>query len=409
MSRVSFIHTADLHLDSPFIGLRNLPQKILQRVQESTFVSLKRIIDYAILKRVDFILISGDLYDSKQRSLKAQIRLRDEMKRLEKEGIVAYIIHGNHDPLNGSWLDLDWPSNVHFFNDKAEAIPFYKNGQVEAYIYGYSYPTRDVTENIAIKYEREKAECFHIGLLHGTISSNTEHVPYAPFLLKDLQDKGFDYWALGHIHQRQVLSDSPPIVYPGNIQGRHKKEEGPKGCMYVELTEESSDLSFWETCDVLWESIEVSICDESTIDQLLQACQEKVEEKRKQHQGVLVNLLITGTGNLSSSLQSDEVIEDIVTSLQEIEENREDFVYVYTYKNQTTSIQNLEKWKNEEHFIGDLVKHTEDYNGFEDALSTLYQHRHVRKFIKPLTDDEKQELLKEAESWMMHELLSSGK
>lgn len=409
LSRVSFIHAADLHLDSPFIGLMHLPNSILTRIQESTFTSFKKIIDYAILKKVDFIVIAGDLYDSKQRSLKAQIRFRNEMQRLERSRIQAFIIHGNHDPLNGSWVELEWPSNVHFFKDKVEAIPYYKENQLTAYIYGFSYPTRDVTVNMAMKYERKQEDCLHIGLLHGTVSSNTEHIPYAPFQVNELIQKDFDYWALGHIHQKQMLSQVPPVVYSGNIQGRHKKEVGPKGCYYVELSKETSELTFWETNDVLWDNVEISINNLTTIDQFLQLCQGRLDEYRKPYQGVLLNLTLTGNGELARLLQDQAVLEDLISNLQEIESEKHDFVYVYDYKNETSLMEDLEKWRKEEHFIGDLLNNIEEYDGFDDAVSPLYQHRQVRKLIEPLTDEEKIKLLKEAQTWMISELLNGVK
>jgi DNA repair exonuclease SbcCD nuclease subunit len=409
LSRVTFIHAADLHLDSPFVGLKHLPQALLTRVQESTFVSFQRIIDYAIKNKVDFIIIAGDLYDSEQRSLKAQIRFRNEMYRLEREGIHAYIIHGNHDPLSGNWINLDWPSNVYFFGKDITSFPFHKDEKLIARLYGFSYNQKEVLVNKAIDYEKTFEDCFHIGILHGTISSNLEHTPYAPFQINDLISKDFHYWALGHIHQRQIVEDSPPIVYPGNIQGRHRKETGKKGCYLVEMTEQGHDLTFLETCDVIWESVTISVNELHTVDELMSSCQKALEELRGINKGVFVHMRINGQSELSPIIQDSYILEEILDNLNDGEESREDFVFICSYDNQTQLVDNYERLKNEQHFLSDLLKQIEDYDGFDEALAPLFEHRQGRRYLSHLDDEEKIELLKETETWVINELMKATK
>jgi exonuclease SbcD len=405
MSQITFLHAADLHLDSPYIGLKHLPELLFKRVQESTFISLQRIIDVAIKKQVDFIIVAGDLYDAEQRSLKAQVRFRNEMLRLEREGIQAYIIHGNHDPLNGDWVDLDWPENVHIFKEEVEVKPFVKQGKHLANLYGFSYLHKAVTENMAVQYEKRSEECYHIGILHGTISNNKDHTPYAPFQLSDLKSKDFDYWALGHIHQKQILHDAPPIVYSGNIQGRNKKETGEKGCYYVSIGDAGCNYSFIDSADILWEPICVSISDLNSVDDLLSLCKLDIEQLRRTNQGVFVHLQISGYSELSTILQEDIMVDDMIEILQAGEDERHNFVWISSYENHTQTMDYRENLKKELHFVGDLLHQFEQYEHVDQALAPLYKHKEGRRFISPLQLDEKEALVNEAEKWIINELL----
>lgn len=407
MTEITFLHAADLHLDSPYIGLRHLPEPLLHRVQESTFVSLQRLVDVAINKKVDFIIIAGDLYDAEQRSLKAQIRVRDEMKRLEQEGIQVFIVHGNHDPLTKSKVEIKWPSNVHIFKEEVEVIPFIKEGKTAVNLYGFSYVNKAITENMSVKYEKKEGADYHIAILHGTLSSIHDHVPYAPFQLSDLKQNVFDYWALGHIHQKQVLSESPLIIYPGNTQGRHKKETGEKGCFHVKLHDSIQEFSFIETCDILWESVEISITSLQTLDELVHLCKQTLSSLRETEQGVFVNLKLVDIGEIAFLLKEDVILDDLVSILQDGEEELANFVWVSSIENKTQLIRNHKELKSEFHFIGDLLQQVEEYTNYEEALSPLYRHRLGRKYLSPLSQAEKEEILKEAESLILNELLKT--
>ncbi|MGN7300517.1 metallophosphoesterase family protein [Ferdinandcohnia sp. SAFN-114] len=179
MDALTFLHIADLHLDSPFSGLTNLPTKVFKRVQESTFTSLSRLINIAIEQKVDFIIIAGDLFDGEDRSLRAQSRFRKEMERLREHGIEAFVTHGNHDHLSGNWPHFEWPSNVHVFqNENVEVIPYLKNGETVANIYGFSYAKKAVLENKTKFYEKKDGATYHIGILHGSKEGESSHSRY---------------------------------------------------------------------------------------------------------------------------------------------------------------------------------------------------------------------------------------
>src|SRR5690625_3545256 len=243
---ISFIHAADLHLDSPFKGLAHMPASIFEQVRESTFAALDRLINMAIETQVDFLLIVGDLFDNEKQSLKAQIRLRRAFEELKRHHINVYLSYGNHDYTNGNSHPVTYPDNVFIFqNEQVNYFTYKKNEQALANIYGFSYENRAVNENKAPSYRiLDNQIPYHIATLHGSLHSNTDHDVYAPFYISDLAEKDFDYWALGHIHQREILKEDPYIVYPGNIQGRNRKEQGEKGCYHVSLSSTGTMASF---------------------------------------------------------------------------------------------------------------------------------------------------------------------
>lgn len=265
MKAFSFIHTADLHLDSPFRGIYEINEDLSSELTEATFKTYNKIIDLCLEKNVDFLLISGDIYDGADKSLRAQLRFRDGLKRLATAGINVYIVHGNHDPLDIWSANLDWPENVHIFNKKTvEKLSVKKDGEEVAQIYGISFQKKLVESNLAQEFpkisESEKS-LFTIGLLHCNLGTNTGHEPYAPCSKKDLIDKNFDYWALGHIHKKLIIRDEYPlVVYSGNPQGLHPKESGAKGCFFVNVDESGAPtLEFIEVDSIRWFLEELSI------------------------------------------------------------------------------------------------------------------------------------------------------
>src|SRR5690625_125979 len=219
--KLTFIHAADLHLDSPFQGLAKSPEQVFKDVQESTFQALENLTNIAIEKDVDFVLLVGDIFDENLQSLKAPIKLRQAFERLQSHNIYVYMSHGNHDYIKGHAHQVNYPANVFVFPDEHVTAYYYPNeSESLAAIYGFSYEQRSVMSRKAQEYTKIKQRIpFHIATLHGSLHGDTAHTAYAPFNLKELLQQEFDYWALGHIHNRQVLHNSPPIVYPGNIQG----------------------------------------------------------------------------------------------------------------------------------------------------------------------------------------------
>lgn len=303
-----FIHAADLHLDSPFAGLSGVPEAVRQLLRGSTFAALDNLTELAIREKVDFVLIAGDVYDSADRSLRAQLRFHHAMKRLAENGISAFVVHGNHDPLDGREAKLDWPSGVHMFKaGEVERVPVVLAGRGHvADIQGISYPTAAVRDNYAQRFEAGAAGVYQIGLLHANVDGSPEHADYAPCSLRELAAAGLDYWALGHVHTRRVLSEKPWVVYPGNIQGRSNRETGAKGCYVVEVDGSgAAELRFQALDAVRWLVRQVSIADCSTEQELKEELERVVEDARTAAEGKpsVLRLVLTGRGRLHGKLQ----------------------------------------------------------------------------------------------------------
>jgi exonuclease SbcD len=327
MKRLRFIHAADLHLDSPFKGMAALPQRLRERVRESTFESLNRLVSLAIREQVDFVVISGDVYDLADRSLRAQIRFQKAMQQLAERDIQAYIIHGNHDPEDGRAAKLNWPAAVHFFaSDHVETVAAQKQGRgVIALIHGISYRTAAVTENLAVQYRGHDSSVFQIGLLHTNVDGDPAHDNYAPCSKEELLRSGIHYWALGHVHTRKVLHASPAIVYPGNLQGRSIRETGPRGCYVVDVNEEGrAELTFHALDSLRWHDNTLSIQGLQTEQELRDLLDEHREKLRQAAEGrdCIVRLVLEGRGALHNLLRKGRALNELLADLREQEASR---------------------------------------------------------------------------------------
>jgi exonuclease SbcD len=263
MTKVRFIHTADLHLDTPFKGLSNWNADLSKKLKDATFKSFRNIIDLCINKKVDFLIISGDIFDSENKSLAAQLRFVTELKKLSDNGIATFFTCGNHDHLK-SWLDaIKLPENVYRFgSSKGQFEIFKKGGNAIANIHGISFSEKVVKENLAADFKLAPSPApISIAVLHGTVGAPGPHENYAPFKPKDIVNKGFDYWALGHIHKEKVVSRSnPAIIYPGNPQGRDFGEAGQKGCYFVEISKGNKPVAeFVPTQLIRFENMEIDL------------------------------------------------------------------------------------------------------------------------------------------------------
>ena len=216
MAQVRFVHAADLHLDSPFGGIRTeAPPHVADRLYRATFDSYENIVSLCLRERVDALLVAGDIYDGADRSLRAQLRFNEGLKRLDTAGIRTFVCHGNHDPLDGWEARLDLPPGCVRFGPEVSSAPVFPLEPERAMVHGISYPQRVVTENLSQHFRPPYSSGFNAGLLHANVGGNAAHDNYSPCTVDDLSETGIDYWALGHVHTRQVLRrDRPAIVYP---------------------------------------------------------------------------------------------------------------------------------------------------------------------------------------------------
>jgi len=322
LPRLRFVHAADLHLDSPFKGLRTQgPPHVVTRLVNATFDAYEAIIDLCLAERVDALLIAGDIYDSSEKSLRAQLKFVDGLNRLDAAGISSFICHGNHDPLDSWDARLVFPERAYRFGASVEAVPLDRDNPSKATVLGISYPTRDVTDNLALQFGPVARQGFAIGLLHCNAGSNSEHAPYAPCTVADLAQTGLDYWALGHVHTRQVLNgESPAVIYPGNTQGRHPNERGPRGVYLVEVDDNSRvRLEFRETSALRWEAATVDISALEDEQSLIDAAEDAVAELVQAGAGrdIVFRFELTGRGELHQAVHRSNFAADLQERLND--------------------------------------------------------------------------------------------
>jgi len=373
MLPVRFLHAADLHLDSPFKGMAALPEPIRERVREATFESLRALVALAERERVDFVVVSGDVYDLADRSLRAQIRFQRALERLAAAEIPVFVIHGNHDPEDGRAAQLNWPQAVHFFAaDRVETVAVEKPGRgVIAHVHGISYKTAAVHDNLALGYRGIDPNVCQIALLHTNVDGDPAHGNYAPCSRRDLLERGIDYWALGHVHTRQVLHDRPAIVYPGNIQGRSVRETGPRGCYVVDIDETGrAALAFHALDAVRWHHETVSVQGVSTEQQLKDVLLARLEQVRESADGraAVVRLVLEGRSAVGRLLRKGRALEELTAELRDGEADRSRFVWLESIDDRSRGELDWEALQQEESFLGDLLRLSVDLQRDEEAL-----------------------------------------
>lgn len=252
----TFIHAADIHLDSPLRGLELYDGAPLEQIRGATRQALVNLVDLAIGEQVAFVLLVGDLYDGDWKDYNTGLFFAAQMTKLRDAGIRVFLIAGNHDAASIVTRYLRLPDNVTIFSvQKPETIYL---EAIDVALHGQGFSQRAVTDNLSAAYPGAVPHLLNIGLLHTSLDGREGHEPYAPCSIEELRSKGYDYWALGHVHTQEVLHRDPWIVFPGNIQGRHVREVGAKGCklvavqdrQIVSVSHRDLDVLRWSVCNV---------------------------------------------------------------------------------------------------------------------------------------------------------------
>ena len=402
-----FVHAADLHLDSPFRGIRaTAPDNVVRALYSATFDSYRNIIDLCITESVDALLVAGDIYDGADRSLRAQQAFIDGLRSLDAAGIRSFVCHGNHDPLDGWEARLSYPDGCHRFGPDFNAVPVFPDAPERGLVYGISYPTRDVYDNLVARLGQVDAAAFTIGLLHANVGGNTDHALYAPCSLDDLAQSGIDYWALGHIHTRQVMRErAPTVVYPGNPQGRHPNEPGARGIYLVEVDDGGNvSLDFRATDTVRWELASVDIGTLETEQDLLDAIDDGMQSLLDGAEGrsVVVRVTLTGRGELNRFLRQPGAVDDLLAGVNDQWADRLPFAWCERIQDETAAAIDRNALRSGEDFLAEVLRTADQVRGdtaaLQDGLADLYQHRRFRQHLSALSEEEIAALLDEAEA-----------
>ncbi len=406
----SFVHCADLHLDSPFEGVHAAAPEIAAVLREATFQALDQIIDLARREQADFIIVAGDVHDGENRSLRAQLRFRDALRKAAAAGFQCFIAHGNHDPLSGWEAHLSMPDQARRFGgDRVECFPVRRGQATLAHICGISYPVREVKTNLAAGFNRDPQAPFAIGVLHCNVGGDPDYDNYAPCTLEDLAAAGLDYWALGHIHTQKILrTQEPCVVYPGNPQGRSWREMGPRGCYLVQVDAARRIFPTFVPTDVVrWFRHDLDIGGLSSWDDLLDALYRAREEVRAAAEGraAILRLSLSGRGELHRELAKRIDLErDLTEPLREGEPARPDFVWVESIGNRTRPPLDLAQRRLVQDFVGDFLNAAQNLRDQEnagallrDVLKQRPEHRVIAAALEHLPDSELLAILDDAE------------
>lgn len=360
-----FLHAADLHLDTPFTRLTGLSERIAQQLRDASLRAFERLVATAITEDVDFVVLAGDIYDGADRGVRAQLAFLDGLQRLSDAGIATFVAYGNHDPLDEGWSAIrSFPDRVTIFgSDEVETHPVIVDDVVVGTVSGISYAKADTTENLSLRFGPPDGPGFHVAVLHANVDGHSGYAAYSPCTLDDLRDRGYDYWALGHIHRRSELGDGHPlVVYPGNLQGRSPKpsEQGPKGAVIVDVEDARATTRFVPLDVVRFDHVEVDI-DGLSLDDLEQALVDGATARRAAAEGrpLVLRGHIVGHGALHEALQSTQRRTDLLARLRDLARTVEPFVWWDDLAWRTYSKIDVAERAGGDDFIGDLLRAAE--------------------------------------------------
>jgi DNA repair exonuclease SbcCD nuclease subunit len=296
-----FVHTADIHLDSPLKSLALRDPGLAELVGNASRSCLSRIVDLCISEQVQALVIAGDLYDGGQTSMKTARFLVQELERLSAAEIPTYLIRGNHDAASKITRELVLPAAVKVFSGRAEAVETRWNNHAIA-VHGISFRLPHAPESLLDHFSAPVAGAFNIGLLHTSLGGASGHDPYAPCTLADLQHTGFDYWALGHIHKRAVHAGPTTVVMPGIPQGRDIGEDGQKSVTLVSVADDGAvDLIQKPLATAQFERLPVPCHDIADWGDLVTALTQSLKTARREHDAehLIVRPMLQGNSPLA--------------------------------------------------------------------------------------------------------------
>jgi DNA repair protein SbcD/Mre11 len=225
------VHAADLHLDSPLVGLERYPGAPLNELRRATRDALERLVTLCVTEEAKLLLVAGDLFDGGWRDYSTGLFFAGQMVRLRDAGVRVVWIRGNHDAMSRVTRSLLPPDNVRELGHRhPESVEV---AEADVVVHGQGFAQPDVRTDLTRNYPAPVPGALNIGLLHTALDGREGHAPYAPCKVSALVDRGYEYWALGHVHTHEVVHREPFVVYPGNIQGRHARETGAKGAVVV--------------------------------------------------------------------------------------------------------------------------------------------------------------------------------
>ncbi len=387
MAKFRFIHAADLHLDTPFQGLAAEDSAAAGVLRDASLDAFDSLVGLAMDRQASFVVLGGDIYDGADRGVRAQMRFLRGLERLSQQGIEVFIVHGNHDPLSGWSAIRNWPAGVKVFpSDRVECCPVVRDGVTLAQVHGISYARQDTSENLALRFSRGEGVGLHVGLLHCNVGGNSQYERYAPCELADLLRAGMDYWALGHVHQREILCKSPYVVYPGNLQGRSPKpsECSPKGAMVVEADVDGvRNVEFVPLDRARFVQAEMDISAAADLPAVRRALEDRAGEVRQENddRSVVLRMSLVGAGPVHAELRRAGALEDMLKDLREEYASSRPMLYWESLADQTRAELNLDAIRGRGDFAAEVLAFADELAADEKARQEFLE-KHLRDMAR---------------------------
>ena len=375
-----FIHAADVHLDSPLRGLSRYDLAPVESIRDACRRAFVNLVDLAIEEKVAFVLLVGDLYDGDWKDYSTGIFLSQQMGRLGQHDISVFTVAGNHDAANRMTKALNSPANMTILTSRKVETIVIEN--LAVVLHGQSFRTQHVVENLVTGFPDAEKGMFNIGLLHTSLDGREGHAVYAPCSEGDLLSKGYKYWALGHIHKQEFVSEDPWIVFPGCIQGRYIKETGEKGCVLVTVVDGEVSAVDKYPLDVLrWVKCSVDLTDAADMREVLECTRKSIENEKPSADGrpMAMRIRFEGSTPISDELAAyPERLEQQIKALGA--EFAGDELWIERVENAVVGKRDLESALSDDSTFGKLLKdilatpdNPEEICGLKDIIADLRQ------------------------------------
>ncbi len=409
----TFVHAADLHLDSPFKGLSTASIEVGNILKDAVHRAFDNLVDLCIEQGARFLVLSGDLFDWGDKSLRAQLVLRDGLSRLSENEIETFIVWGNHDPLSSTTFPFSWPKGVYIYGANKVATRFVEaDYPTPVAISGISHERAGERRNLVSLFEPLRQKIFRIGIVHANLGSDTGHLPYAPCTLDDLIGLDVDYWALGHVHTRAIRHSRPFVVYPGNIQALSIRETGPRGCYVVKVQDDGTiNLEFKELDIVRFALCKIDISELGDLDALEQALLQSVTELRKHAGGrmLIVRINLFGNGYLYSKLQDRQDLDALLERQRDIFSDASPIVWIKDIVSSFAPPIDLEERARAQDLLGKILRLSEGLAKDErslnqildQALNPLFRNVRAREVLDEPDKEEILDMLKGAQKLLV--------
>lgn len=378
--RFRFIHAADIHIDSPLRGLEAYPGAPTERLRNATREAFENLVQLAIDENVSFVIIAGDLFDGQWRDMNTGIWTARQFRKLEQAGIPVCLIRGNHDAESKVRTGIKWPANVLEFSvRKPQTFTAKKLGlseSIEVAIHGQGFAKPDVQEDLAASYPDAATGCFNIGVLHTCLTGDAEHARYAATSIEVLRNRGYDYWALGHIHMQSEppLSEAPFVAFSGNTQGRHIRETGAKGCLLVSVEDGSLvNTEFRETDTLRWHRAKVALEPSDGLSELYDRTRNTLQECLDQSDGrfAAVRLEVSGACAAHRELVQPGVHDEVVSQIRDIANEWDDEIWIEKVKLNTSAPIDVDQLRQGQDLLGELLRDVENLSTNGEQLAEL--------------------------------------